>query len=69
MALTRDFKMTVRERLQSDPSFREEFLKEALSCFLASDVETGRSLLHDYAEWRSRLTGVSNPSMVRNTSA
>ena len=48
MALTRDFKVTVRERLQRDPSFREALLKEAVDCFLAGDVETGKSLLRDH---------------------
>ena len=40
--------MTVRERLQRDPSFREALLEEAVDCLLASDVETGKSLLRDY---------------------
>ena len=48
MALTRDFKATVRERLQRDPSFREALLKEAVDCLLAGDVETGKSLLRDH---------------------
>ena len=48
MALTRDFKVTLRERLQRDPSFREALLTEAVDCLLASDVETGKSLLRDY---------------------
>ena len=48
MALTRDLKVTVRERLQRDPSFREALLEEAVDCLLASDVETGKSLLRDY---------------------
>ena len=48
MALTRDFKVTVRERLQRDPSFRQALLKEAVDCLLSSDVETGKSLLRDY---------------------
>ena len=48
MELTRDFKVAVRERLQRDPSFREALLEEAVYCFLASDVETGKSLLRDY---------------------
>ena len=48
MALTRDFKVTVRERLQRDPSFREAVLEEAVNCLLASDEETGKSLLRDY---------------------
>ncbi|MXW52126.1 MAG: hypothetical protein F4220_12575 [Gammaproteobacteria bacterium] len=48
MALTRDIKVTVQERLQRDPFFREALLKEAADCLLASDVETGKSLLRDY---------------------
>ena len=48
MALTRDFKVTVRERIQRDPSFREALLEEAVDFLLASDVETGKSLLRDY---------------------
>ena len=48
MALTRDFKETVRERLQRDPSFREALLNEAVECFLAGDVQTGKSLLRDH---------------------
>ena len=48
MALTRDFKVTVRERLQRDPFFREALLEEAVDCLLASDLETGESLLRDY---------------------
>ncbi len=48
MPLTRDFKLTVRERLQRDPSFREALLEEAVDCLLAGDVETGKSLLRDY---------------------
>ena len=48
MALTRDFKVTVRERLQRDPSFREALLEEAVDCLLSSDLETGKSLLRDY---------------------
>ena len=48
MALTRDFRVTVRERLQHDLSFREAFLEEAVDCLLSSDMETGKSLLRDY---------------------
>ena len=48
--LTRDFKVTVRERLQRDPSFREALLVEAVACLLSGDVKTGESLLCDYAD-------------------
>ncbi len=48
MALTREFNVTVRDRLQRDPSPREALLEEAVGCLLASDLETGKSLLRDY---------------------
>jgi hypothetical protein len=48
MALTRDFKETVRARAQRDPAFRRELLREGMEYFLAGDVETGKSLLRDY---------------------
>ena len=48
MALTRDFKETVRTRVQRDPAFRRELLREGVESFLAGDVETGKSVLRDY---------------------
>jgi DNA-binding phage protein len=48
MALTRDFKETVRDRAQSDPAFRAALLSEAIELLLSGDVETGRALLRDY---------------------
>ena len=48
MALTRDFKQTVRDRAQSDPAFRAVLLSEAIELLLSGDVETGRALLRDY---------------------
>lgn len=48
MALTRDFKDTVRDRAQTDPAFRAALLSEALDLLISGDVETGRALLRDY---------------------
>lgn len=48
MALTRDFKATVRARIERDPDFREALLLEGVECLLAGDVETGKSVLRDY---------------------
>jgi len=50
MALTRDFKVTVRERLRCDPSFRKALLEEAVDCLPSSEMETGKSLLRDYVD-------------------
>ncbi len=48
MALTRKFRETVGERLQADPKFRLELLRESIECLLAGDVETGKTLMRDY---------------------
>jgi DNA-binding phage protein len=48
MPLTRDFKETIRARVQRDPAFRKELLREGIECFLSGDVETGKTVLRDY---------------------
>jgi len=48
MALTRDFRATVRARAERDPAFRVGLLEEALNALLDDDVETGKILLRDY---------------------
>lgn len=48
MALTRDFKETIQARMERDPTFREELLKEGVECLLAGDVDTGKAVLRDY---------------------
>ena len=48
MALTRDFKETVRARVLRDAAFRKELLREGVESFLGGDVETGKSILRDY---------------------
>ncbi len=48
MALTKDFKETVRERLQRVLNFRKVLLKEAIECLLSGDVDTGKAILRDY---------------------
>ena len=48
MALTRDFKETVKKRVQTDPVFREELLKEGVQCLVSGDMDTGKTILRDY---------------------
>jgi hypothetical protein len=48
MALTRDFKETIRARAKRDPGFRKALLQEAIENFLAGDVETGKIILRDF---------------------
>lgn len=48
MALTREFRETVKVRAERDPAFRVGLLEAALAAFLDADVETGKVLLRDY---------------------
>ena len=71
MPLTRDFKETIRARIEKDPHFREELLREGIECLLAGDIETGKAILRDYIngtigfEKLSRLTRKPSKSLLR----
>lgn len=47
MALTRDFKHTVVERVERDPAFAKALLDEAATLFLNGEAETARLILRD----------------------
>jgi DNA-binding phage protein len=47
MALTRDFKQTVIERVQKDPHFAKALLDEAATLFLNGEPEVARLILRD----------------------
>jgi len=48
MALTRDFKETIKARAESDLAFRTALLTEAVEALLGGDVATGKAILRDY---------------------
>jgi DNA-binding phage protein len=48
MALTRDFKDSIKARVDADPAFRAALLSDAVELLLEGDVETGKSLLRDF---------------------
>ena len=48
MALTRDFKETIRARAERDPKFRKELLREGIECMLSGDIATAKTILRDY---------------------
>ncbi|MCF8146521.1 MAG: transcriptional regulator [Deltaproteobacteria bacterium] len=48
MALTVDFKETVKDRVERDPGFREELLKEGVECLLGGEVDVGKAILRDF---------------------
>ena len=47
MALTRNFKETIIQRVQSDSSFAQALLDEAATLFLNGEPETARLILRD----------------------
>lgn len=48
MPLTRDFKETIRARVERDPRFRRELLREGVEAMIAGDVATAKTILRDY---------------------
>lgn len=48
MALTRDYKGTIKKRAQDDPDFRAGLLTEAAECLLNDEVGVAKILLRDY---------------------
>jgi hypothetical protein len=48
MPLTKSFNETVKTRIQQSEGFRRALLREAVSCMIAGDVETGKSVLRKY---------------------
>ena len=47
MALTRNFKHTLVERVERDPAFAKALLDEAATLFLNGEAETARVILRD----------------------
>ncbi len=47
MALTKDFKETVVERVKRDPAFARELLNEAATLFLNGETDAARLVLRD----------------------
>ncbi len=48
MALTINFKDTVRARALRDAKFRRALLTESIECMLCGDLSTGKAMLRDY---------------------
>jgi len=48
MALTRDFKETIKARADRDPEFRKALVEEACECLLNNDFETAKAIVRDY---------------------
>ena len=47
MALTRDYKESIRKRSERDPEFAASLMKEALTTFISGEPETARVILRE----------------------
>ena len=71
MALTREFRETIRSRAQRDPAFRKALFTEALNAYLAGDEATGKAVLKDLIhatvgfEELARLVDIPSKSLHR----
>jgi DNA-binding phage protein len=48
MALTRDFKETIRARAVRDAKFRKELLRQGIESLVTGDIGTAKTILRDY---------------------
>ena len=75
MALTRDFKLTVVERVAREPDFAQALLDEAATLFLNGEPDTARLILRDLVnatlgfEQLAALTAKPSKSLHRMLSA
>lgn len=71
MALTKEFKDTVKARAERDPAFRKALLTEAVEQPLAGELEDGKAVLRDYInatvgfEKLAKATGTPSKSLMR----
>jgi DNA-binding phage protein len=71
MALTRDFRDTIRDRAQREPEFRRGLLREGLELICNGDFATGRAILRNYInatvgfQELARMTKIPSPSLQR----
>jgi len=71
IALTRDYKETIRAKVRRDPEFKEALLKEAIECLISGDVKTGKAVLRDFIkattgfEELSRIINKKPESLIR----
>jgi DNA-binding phage protein len=71
MALTRDFRDTIRDRAQREPEFRRGLFREGLELICNGDFATGRAILRNYInatvgfQELARITKIPSPSLQR----
>ncbi|MDO8359821.1 MAG: transcriptional regulator [Devosia sp.] len=74
MPVSRDFRTTVKARVERDPAFRAALLTEVVDLFLGGDVQTGKAMLRDYINATigfaalAERTGTPEKSLMRMVS-
>jgi len=68
MPLTRDFKETIRDRVQRDPKFRKELLREGLEAMLAGEIAVAKTILRDYINATVGFTGLAEATRIPSKS-
>ena len=68
MPLTRDFKETIRARVERDPKFRQELLREGLESMLDGDIATAKTILRDYINATVGFTELAQATRIPSKS-
>jgi DNA-binding phage protein len=68
MPLTREFKETIRDRVQRDPKFRKELLREGLEAMLCGDLPLAKTILCDYINAIVGFTGLAEATHIPSKS-
>ena len=64
MPLTRDFKETIRDRVQCDPKFRKELLRAGLEAMLSGEITLAKTILRDYINATVGFTGLAEATHI-----
>jgi hypothetical protein len=64
MALIRDFKETIRDRVQRDPKFRKELLREGLEAMLSGEIDVAKTILRDYINATVGFAGLAQATHI-----
>lgn len=68
MPLTRDFKETIRARVERDPKFRKELLREGIDAMLSGDIATAKIVLRDYINATLGFTDLAEATHIPSKS-
>jgi DNA-binding phage protein len=68
MSLTRDFKETIRSRVERDPKFRKELLREGIESMLTGDIATAKTILRDYINATVGFTELAEATQIPSKS-